>query len=185
MHRTATLLLAAALVVGLAACSDDEPPEWLVDRATSSSTTTPTSTTALTSTTAVEPGQELAAIELQDGQCIEDASAFTGRQVNEITQTRSIPCRMPHQAEVYLRGQVAGGPNAEFPGIGALRREAQTQCRDAFEGFVGVPWTRSELDIAALWPSPDSWPTGDRVVVCVVFRVDGRPLEGSARGSEI
>ena len=133
----------------------------------------------------MQPGQELAAIELQDGQCIEDASAFTGRQVNEITRIQAVPCRVAHQAEVYLRGQVAGGPEAPFPGIGELRRQAQTQCRDAFEGFVGVRWTQSELDIAALWPSPDSWPTGDRLVVCVVFRVDGQPMEGTARGSGI
>jgi hypothetical protein len=179
------LLLLLALALGLAACSDDDPPEWLVDRATSSSTTAPTTTTEPTTTTVEVPGQELAAIELQDGQCIEDASAFTGRQVNEITRIRAIPCRMPHQAEVYVRGQVSGGPEAPFPGIGPLRHDAQGQCRDEFEHFVGVPWTHSELDIAALWPSPDSWPTGDRLVVCVVFRVDGQPLEGSARGSEI
>jgi hypothetical protein len=185
MRRPLLLLVVLGLAVGLGACSDDDPPEWLRDRATSSSTTAPTSTTAPPGTTVVEPGQELAAIELQEGQCIEDASAFTGTEVNEITRIRSIPCRLPHQAEVYVRGQVPGGPNADFPGVGALRREAQTQCRDAFESFVGVRWTQSELDIAALWPSPDSWPTGDRLVVCVVFRVDGQPIEGSVRGSGI
>jgi hypothetical protein len=183
MRRLLLLVLVTALP--LAACSDDDPPDWLVDRAASSSTTAPTSSTVPTSTTVAEPGQELAAIELQDGQCIDDASAFTGRDVNEVSEVHAIACRMPHQAEVFIRDRLAGGPNAPFPGVGELRRQAQAVCRDGFERFVGVPWTRSELDIAALWPSPDSWPAGDRVVVCAVFRVDGEALVGSARGSQI
>jgi hypothetical protein len=185
MPRRALALLAAALaVVGLAACSDDDPPEWLVDRAATSTTAAPT-TTVPTSTTVADPGQELPAIELQVGQCIADASAFTGRQVNEITRTRAVPCRLPHQAEVFVRDRLAGGPEARFPGVGELRRQAQQLCRDGFEGFVGVPWTRSELEIAALWPSPDSWAVGDRLVVCVVFRLDGETLVGTARGSGV
>ena len=86
---------------------------------------------------------------------------------------------------MYLREGLPGGQNAPFPGIGELRRQAQAICRDGFEPFVGVRWTQSELDIAALWPSPESWPTGDRLVVCVVFRLDGEPLTGSARGAAI
>jgi hypothetical protein len=186
MRRLAAVLaLATVVAVAVTGCSDEDPPEWLVDRAAPTTSTPPTSTTLPTSTTAVEPGQDLAAIDLEPGQCIEDASAFTGRQVNEITRTRAIPCRLAHQAEVYARADLAGGPDAAFPGIGELRRQAQQVCRDGFERFVGVRWTRSELEIAALWPSPESWPTGDRLVVCVVFRLDGQPLTGSARGSQL
>jgi hypothetical protein len=184
-----TLRLAAVLVVAglaLGACADDEPPEWLVERATPTTTTSVavTSTTA-PSTTAPDPGRELAVIDLEPGVCIEDASAFTGTEVNEITQTRAIACRLPHEAEVYLRRDLAAGPDAPFPGVAALRNQAQVLCRDGFEAFVGVRWTRSELEIAALWPSPPSWAEGDRLVVCAVFRLDGQPLTGSAEGSRI
>jgi hypothetical protein len=132
-----------------------------------------------------EPGQDLAVVDLEPGLCIEDAGALTGGQVNEITHIRSIPCRLEHQAEVFLSTELPGRPNAAFPGVGELRRQSQQACRDAFEGFVGIRWTRSELEIAALWPSPQSWGTGDRQVVCVVFRLDGEPMTGSARGSRI
>jgi len=174
------LTLAAALLLG--ACSDDDPPEWLVERATPTTTTTVTTTT-VPSTTTPEPGRELAVIELTPGVCIEDAGAFTGQEVNEITQTRAVPCRLPHEAEAYARHELPAGPEAAFPGVGRLRTVAQETCRDRFRGFVGVPWTASALEIAALWPSPESWADGDRLVVCAVFRLDRDPLTGSARNS--
>lgn len=183
--RPTAVLLAAGLVLG--ACADDDPPDWLVERATPTTTTTVTTvtTTTVPSSTVVDPGRDQAVIDLEPGTCIEDASAFTGTEVNEITQTRAIPCRLPHEAEVYLRQDLAVGPDAPFPGVGALRNQAQSACRDGFEAFVGVRWTQSELEIAALWPSPSSWVEGDRLVVCAVFRLDGQPLTGSARGSRI
>ncbi len=181
-------LVCLGLLVALAAgCSNDEAPQWLVDRAepTTTTTTTAPATSTPTPTTVPEPGRDLRAIDLEVGVCIEDASAFTGRQVNEITETDAIACRLPHQAEVYARTDLAGQDEAPFPGVGALRQQAQDDCRDRFEAFVGIRWTRSELEIAALWPSPQSWAVGDRSIVCAVFRLDGRPLTGTARDSEI
>lgn len=180
---TAAFLCAAALVLG--ACSDDEAPDWLVQRAEPTTTTTAPPTTTPPPTTTADPGRDLAAVDLEPGVCIEDAGAFTGQEGNEITEIRAVPCRLPHQAEVYARARLAAGPNAAFPGLGALRTRAQTLCRDRFEAFVGVRWTRSRLQIAALWPSPTSWSSGDRLVVCAVFRLDDQPLTGSARGSGI
>ncbi|HYF46840.1 MAG TPA: septum formation family protein [Acidimicrobiales bacterium] len=184
-RRALALLLAVGAAVGLAACSDEEPPQWLVDRATGTTQPGTPTTTAPPSTTVVDPGQDLAAADLEPGLCIEDADEITGAQVNEITRTRSIPCRLEHEAEVYLRTNLPGDASVEFPGVGELRREAQAACREGFEGFVGVRWTRSELEIAALWPSPQSWPYGDRAVVCVLFRLDGELLVGSVRGSRL
>jgi hypothetical protein len=179
------LLLPLALLL-VAGCSDDEAPEWLVDRAApSTTTTTPPATTEPTATTAPDPGREVAAIDLEPGVCIEEAAAFTSRQVNEITEAETVPCRLPHQAEVYDRSDLEDEAGAPFPGVGELRRQAQDQCRDGFEAFVGVRWTQSELEIAALWPSLESWELDDRSIVCAVFRLDGELMTGSARGSEI
>jgi Septum formation len=172
------------LLVG-AGCSDDEPPEWLVERANPTTTTAAPPTTTPTTTTVAGPGSDLPAIDLEVGVCIADASAFTGRRVNEITEAETIPCRLDHQAEVYGRSDLGGGDDAPFPGVGNLRRQAQEECRAGFEDFVGIRWTQSELEIATLWPSPDSWSVGDRSIVCAVFRLDGQPMTGSARGSEV
>lgn len=183
--RLAAGLLGIALVA--AACSNDDPPDWLVERATPSTTTAVTTTTTApgATTTTPDPGREVAAIDLSPGTCIEDAAAFTGREVNEITEARVVPCRLEHQAEVYARTDLPEAEDAPFPGVGTLRREAQAACREPFAAFVGVPWTRSELEIAALWPSPESWADHDRSIVCAVFRLDGRPLTGTARNSRV
>lgn len=175
------LALVGALVFG--ACSDDDPPGWLADRATPTTTTPVTTATTVPATIPDEPGRELAVIDLTPGVCIEDAGAFTGQEVNQITETRAVPCRLPHEAEAFARTELPAGPNAGFPGVGRLRTVAQETCRDRFSAFVGVPWTASVLEIAALWPSPESWADADRLVVCAVFRLDGEPMTGSARNS--
>lgn len=176
--------VASAFVLALGACSDEDPPDWLVDRATPT-TTTPVVTTTAPAPTTREPGRDVPVTDLTPGTCIEDAAAFTGQEVNEITQARAIACRLPHEAEVYARQELPAGPEATFPGVGRLRTVAQERCRERFRAFVGTPWTQSELEIAALWPSPSSWNSGDRVVVCAVFRLDGEALTGSARGSQL
>ncbi|MET0883381.1 MAG: hypothetical protein ABWZ13_04455, partial [Acidimicrobiales bacterium] len=89
--RLAAVLLTAGLA--LSGCADDDPPEWLVERATPTTTTPVPATTAVPSTTVAHPGRELAVIDLEPGVCIEDAGAFTGTEVNEITQTQAIACR--------------------------------------------------------------------------------------------
>lgn len=187
--RTAVLAVAVALVTLAAGCSNEEPPDWLVEQAGPTTTTSSTSTTLVppTTTTPEGPGagEDVLAIDLQPGSCIADAAAFTGQEVRVITHATVVPCGQPHQAEVYARARLEGGDRARFPGINRLRRQAQQLCRDRFRPFVGLPWTRSELEIAALWPSPRSWEQGDRLVVCAVFRLDGAPLTGTARDARI
>jgi hypothetical protein len=188
-RRPLSITAVVVAVVTLAAgCSDEEPPDWLVERAAPTTTTVVTTTTLAPTTTVPAgggAGEEVLAIDLEPGSCIEDAAAFTGQEVRVITRATVVPCGRPHQAEVYARAQLEGGDRARFPGINRLRRQAQQLCRDRFRPFVGIPWTRSELEIAALWPSPRSWEQGDRLVVCAVFRLDGAPLTGTARNARI
>ena len=57
-------------------------------------------------------------------------------------------------------------------------------CFAAFESYVGIPWESSELDIAALEPTEESWVEGDdREVTCAIVSYDGSKLVGSTRGS--
>ena len=182
--RRLGLLLAVALVLG--ACSDDEPPQWLRDRANAAVPTTapPSTTIPPVTTTAPGGGDRVAAIELDVGDCVAQAP-FTTPEVTEVSLASVIDCAEEHTAEVYARFDLRLGPDAPFPGGGETRQRAQQQCRERFQGFVGRPWTQSELDIAALWPTRTSWGDGDRSVTCTVFRADGAPLTGTAENSQL
>ena len=93
-------------------------------------------------------------LDLEPGLCIDDASAFTGRQVNEITRIRSTPCR-------------TGAPGRGVPAPRAARRSA-TPRSPASASCAARPsrpaGTASRASSACAGPGP-SWrspPSGPR-----------------------
>lgn len=170
-------LLAAAVLLGLAgACSGGDG---------GGSGTTTTTTAAPTTTT--PPGPPAGAVEaglrsVTPGQCFvlaDDDPAAEDRAV------WALDCARPHTHEVYDVVEY-GGPvlrGGAYPGEAPVQDWSEQACFDRFEGFVGVPWTRSELEIQVWWPSPDSWGRGDRSVVCAVFPATGDTVQGTRRDS--
>ena len=157
-HRPASLLgsavAAGLLVVGLGACSDDEP-----ERDESGSVT--------------EGGDE-SVFELAVGDCLTD-SATTG----VIEDVPVVPCDEPHASEVFHTFDVADG---DFPGD--FTADIESGCLPAFEEFVGVAYDQSALEITWLEPTAESWEQGDREVACIVNDPAGNvtgSLEGAAR----
>lgn len=176
--------LVALAAVGLlaAGCSDEPPPDWLQevadDQVVAPSTTAPPPTSTTTTTTTVPTA---AAVELEQGTCLDDVGLEGGADLERAT---TVPCRGPHEAEVYAVIDLEEGPGAGFPGGGNLTRRANEACQERFERFVGISFTRSALDIVTLRPTRESWDEGDRSVVCALADLDGGPLQGTARGSE-
>ena len=177
----ARLVLVAVALVTLGACSDEDPPTWLQDLAAEAQTTTtvaPTASTAPT-TTAPEARDITPALDLVKGTCVVEAP-FTGGAPVEVVTLPTVACEEPHQAEVYDIVQLPQQQGAPFPGD-ELVAQARQECLDRFEAFVGLPWTASELEFVSLRPTEDSWAEGDRAIACVLFRPDGKDLEGTAR----
>ena len=115
------------------------------------------------------------AFEMRVGDCFDDGSTFDAEEVSSVA---GVPCSNPHDKEVYALYDVAA---ASFPGDG-MADMAQEGCLERFEAFVGKDYESSSLDIATLYPSPESWQENDREVVCAVFDVDANKLTGSVRG---
>lgn len=90
------------------------------------------------------------------------------------------PCTKPHRAEVAGRYQLTA---ATYPGHSLLVTEAYRDCQPLFEAHVGKPFWDSQYDIMTITPSPSSWDTGDREVICLVVDVDGRALTTAAKDS--
>ncbi len=170
----AGLVLSVLLLVGVTACSDDA----------ASPTTTGVPVTEAPPTTALS-GPPVDAVpeglrSVRAGQCFwpprddpeaEDAAVWV------------VDCGTPHRHEV-IDVLVYDGPvgdEGRYPGSAFIQEWADEQCVARFEPFVGLPWSRSVLDLMMWWPSAASWDRADREVVCAVFDPTGDYTTGSYR----
>jgi len=129
----------------------------------------------------VEGGQ-VSVFDLSEGDCWNNVP-----DAGEETETvDAVPCTEAHESEVFAVFDVDLGE--EWPGLDAVTAEAETQCVQRFEGFVGLTYDQSALNLFYFNPIEESWnELNDREVVCVVLdptAPDGRTtgsLQGAAR----
>jgi hypothetical protein len=112
------------------------------------------------------------AFELGAGHC------FNEPETEEVLNVEIVDCSEPHDLEVYETAEL---PEQTFDAA-AVDTAGFEICLAAFDGFVGTPYTESDLDIYYLIPSEASWADGDREVVCAVYDLNGDPLTGTAEG---
>jgi Septum formation len=133
----------------------------------------------------VTDGGELGVQKLRVGDCLDLGNTAT-QEEGEVEAFQAIPCDEPHQGEVYL-SQEDAFREATWPGRTTVEDKADELCLGAFEGYVGVAYDETDLDLVALSPTEDSWSLGDRGVSCLVIRPteDGKDVEqvtGSLKG---
>lgn len=121
----------------------------------------------------VEPNEQTDAFALQVGDCLDDAAA-TG----EVTTVPTVPCSEPHDSEIYAAFELT---QSAYPGEETTQGKADALCLPAFEEFVGEPYLESRFDFAYYYPTEESWASGDREVLCVIYDPAG-PVTGSLRG---
>lgn len=98
------------------------------------------------------------------GDCLNDTEA------DEVVTVPIVPCDQEHDFEAYSSFQLADGG---YPGEDAIFERGDAQCRADFAEFVGVDWEASELDFRYFYPTEESWSSGDREVLCLLFDPDG------------
>lgn len=153
--RVAIAATAAAAVLALSACSDDEPKRDSQGNVT-------------------EPATAADVFDLRRGDC-------TGQteDPSKVTTIDIVPCDEAHDQEVFAIIQI---PGADFPGDQALQAQAKKDCAAEFETFVGKAWQESELDFSWLQPTEQSWGQNDRALVCLVIDPAG-PVTGTLKGA--
>jgi hypothetical protein len=129
----------------------------------------------------VDSGQ-VSVFDLSEGDCWNNVPD-DGEEAETVD---AVPCTEPHESEVYAVFDVDMGE--EWPGLEAVTAEAEAQCVQRFEGFVGLTYDQSVLNLFYFNPIEESWnELNDREVVCVVLdptAPDGRTtgsLQGAAR----
>jgi len=127
------------------------------------------------STGAIVEGGGVGAFVVRTGDCLNTP------EVGLVQSVEGVPCSQPHDAEVYLKFDLAG---TSYPGAASVEETAIDGCLAGFHPFVGLAYEDSELDILWLEPTEDSWnEQDDREIVCMVIAMDGSSLTGSVRGS--
>jgi hypothetical protein len=101
----------------------------------------------------------------------EERAPTEPKQVDELTVgdclrfSGAVPCSEPHTEEVFATVTL---PEGDFPGMPAILAQAEEFCFAEFEGFVGLSYEDSVLEMGLYPPEEEIWLAGDRLLVCVV-----------------
>lgn len=109
---------------------------------------------------------------LRAGQCLNSAP-------NGIDAAHAVPCRQPHDAEIYATYRLAA---RRWPGAGALGRQARQGCLARLGGYLNPQLAPAGLTQSYIYPGQGAWEVGERTVVCEVRSSEGK-LTGSVRAS--
>lgn len=110
--------------------------------------------------------------DLQPGQCFNSLP-------NGIAGAHAVPCRHPHDGEIYGAFRVAGH---DWPGSAALASQARLGCQARLTGYLNPQLNTSDLAESYAYPNQGAWATGEHIVVCEIRGTQGR-LTGSVRAS--
>ncbi|MGM0384728.1 MAG: septum formation family protein [Actinomycetota bacterium] len=108
------------------------------------------------------------------GACL-DSAALEGDQVAQI---ETLECTVEHDVETYASLELSGD---SYPGQDEILAQADEFCLAEFETFIGTAYQDSELDFSFLYPTEESWGTGDREVLCLV--ISPEPVTGTLEGT--
>lgn len=113
-----------------------------------------------------------------------EVGACTTTDVMENSSVSTLPlmdCGYEHDAQVIGLFDLEGD---EFPGTATVRSDARAACEAAFEEFVGIAESDSELQLWHISPTEGTWDNNDdREVICIAYLEEGSVTE-SWEGSQ-
>jgi hypothetical protein len=104
------------------------------------------------------------------------------RQDLTASESAAVACDDAHAIEVYVRRPALGDENTPYPAAN-LDFLGDEICMAEFEPYVSRSYFDSSLDYVTLVPSRAAWNEGEHDIVCGLYDLDGRKLEGTSKGS--
>ena len=160
---------AAILALGLSACSGlpfggRTPSDRSSETSSSRSSESPSPEAT---------GSDTSAFAMYVGQCINtpDGAAATVEEFD---------CNQPHNGEVFYIHKLT---DATRPSEDDMEKKATDACLAAFSPYVGKDYEDSNLSIVWMYPTVQTWATGDREIVCIATTDDDSTLNQSIKGS--
>ncbi len=99
-------------------------------------------------------------------------------------QVTVVSCTQRHLAEVFFAGDAWPQSLTTYPGDNAVDNQADARCATEFAAYTGPKLMRylSAFTFNYSVPESDSWPSGDRWLVCVAYEDPPRPVNYSIKG---
>jgi len=108
---------------------------------------------------------------LRTGQCINSGPGG-------VSSPAVVPCRRPHDAEIYATFVLAG---RQWPGGAAVGTRARQGCTARLGGYLNPQLATAILAESYIFPDHGAWNAGERAVICEIRSTTGK-LTGSVRG---
>jgi len=117
-----------------------------------------------------------AVTDLKAGDCF-DLPDSNEDVIDDLTQR---DCTEPHEFEMFY---VADLPDGPFPSEDEISAWVDANCLPAFAEYVGISFDSSVLSGFPIYPTEETWNSGDHSVQCALYE-DGNPeLTTSMRGA--
>lgn len=100
---------------------------------------------------------------LRPGQCFQNPPA--SQTVLGVTYVSVVPCSTPHNAQAFVQFTAKG---TSYPGIDALKRQADTGCHARIKGNVQTSKIKNSMTLHYLYPLEMSWTSGHRTITCLI-----------------
>lgn len=124
---------------------------------------------------------QLTIYQLKTGDCLKDPGQ-TLVNFNEQGPFTVVRCTQLHTAEVFFTAN-AWPRSLAYPGDEAVYEDGYALCLTAFSAYDGIDSSLSAFDVVSSTPDSNTWPGGDRRLVCFAVADAGGWVNYSIRGS--
>jgi hypothetical protein len=115
------------------------------------------------STGQITKSGNLDVLSLRTGDCFQNPS---GNQApSTLKQLTAVTCTTPHNAQVIAQLPVSG---SAYPGAAAFEAQAASGCQAKLTADVDQSKLTATMNLIFLYPEPQAWTDGQRVISCVV-----------------
>ncbi|MGH8959119.1 MAG: septum formation family protein [Acidimicrobiia bacterium] len=110
------------------------------------------------------------------GTCFDDQAG------GEISSVPEVDCSQPHDNEVFALIEYT--ETDTYPGADGMSGISEGLCMAQFEGYVGLDYQSSALEVFPIFPTEESWnEDDDREIICALYNADLSKLTGSMEGA--
>jgi hypothetical protein len=93
-----------------------------------------------------------------------------------------VNCAEPHDKVVFELIEYT--ETDTYPGTDQMSAISDELCRAQFDGYVGIDYENSALEVFPIFPTEESWnEDDDREIICALYNDDFSKITGSMEGA--